>query len=275
VQIRSVIGGHRAFAMCCTPLLIARTLALVQPQPAHASALTRRQLAGSVLLAPAAALWAANGAGAPPLAHAAREAATLPVYFGCGCFWHVQHEFVELERSLLKRADLELSSRCGYAAGNRLGADGKVCYHNLRGIADYGKLGHAEAVAMRIPPSALPEFAKLYFSLFVTYNLLPGRTIYERADPQDAGPEYRSVLGLPGGVRSPYFPLIEAANAGKMKLVEVRAAAKLGARRAAPAAAPPALGPLTAAPPRRVACPALAHRARATSRTRCSSAPCT
>ena len=206
--------------------LLTTALVLSSPQPGRhvPSALTRRQLAGSALVAPAAALWAANGGIAPRLARAADELATLPVYFGCGCFWHVQHEFVQLERSLLKRADLELSSRCGYAAGSLLGENGKVCYHNLRGVADYGKLGHAEAVAMRIPPSALPDFAKLYFSLFVSYNLLPGREIFERADPQDRGPEYRSVLGLPGGVRSVYFAQIERANGNKMKLVEVRAA---------------------------------------------------
>ncbi|KAJ1635309.1 hypothetical protein T492DRAFT_588570 [Pavlovales sp. CCMP2436] len=182
------------------------------------SSLSRRQLASGALLAPAGALLAANGL-AVPRAAAAGELATLPVYFGCGCFWHVQHEFVELERSLLKRPDLELSSRCGYAGGTRLGAGGKVCYHNVRGVADYGKLGHAEAVSMRIPPSSLPEFAKLYFSLFVAYNL-PGRTVYERADPQDGGGEYRSVLGIPGGINSPYFAQIEAANAGKMRLIE-------------------------------------------------------
>lgn len=180
--------------------------------------LTRRALAGSALALPAAALLNAHVALDAPASSVA-EAATLPVYFGCGCFWHIQHEFVELERSVLGRKDLELDSRTGYAGGNRVGPDGKVCYHNLQNIADYGKLGHAEAVALRIPPSKLPEFAKLYFSLFVTYNLL-GREVLERADPQDAGPEYRSVLGLPGGVRSTYFPIIEAAAKGKMKLVE-------------------------------------------------------
>ena len=29
----------------------------------------------------------------------------VDVYFGCGCFWHVQHEFVEAERKILGRKD--------------------------------------------------------------------------------------------------------------------------------------------------------------------------
>ena len=29
----------------------------------------------------------------------------VDVYFGSGCFWHVQHEFVEAERKYLSRND--------------------------------------------------------------------------------------------------------------------------------------------------------------------------
>ena len=60
------------------------------------------------------------------------------VYYGVGCFWHIQHEFVEAERKLLGRNDHELTSASGYAGGKSTGAEGQVCYHNLRGIADYG-----------------------------------------------------------------------------------------------------------------------------------------
>jgi hypothetical protein len=41
-----------------------------------------------------------------------------------------------------------------------------VCYHNLRGIADYGEYGHGEVVGMSIPTSAVPAFAKEYIGLF-------------------------------------------------------------------------------------------------------------
>ena len=76
-------------------------------------------------------LIAATGAAlVTPLTKA--EAATdelVDVYFGCGCFWHVQHEFVEAERKILGRKDKELTSRAGYAGGT----NGKLqpCYHNL------------------------------------------------------------------------------------------------------------------------------------------------
>jgi len=132
------------------------------------------------------------------------------IYFGCGCFWHVQHEFVEMEKSHLHRGGLSLTSLTGYAGGKQLGDKGKVCYHNMRQIGDYGRLGHAEVVNMNIPESSLYDFAKRYFELFVKYEL-PGVSIVDRADPQDKGPEYRSLLGLPGGVHSPLFPKIQEA----------------------------------------------------------------
>ena len=76
----------------------------------------------------------------------------LPVYFGVGCFWHVQHEFAQTEKKILNRNDLDITSRAGYAGGNSYGdikvnsdnlANGKrqVCYHNLLGTSDYGSLG--------------------------------------------------------------------------------------------------------------------------------------
>jgi hypothetical protein len=33
----------------------------------------------------------------------------ISLYFGVGCFWHVQHEFVETERRVLGRTDTELT----------------------------------------------------------------------------------------------------------------------------------------------------------------------
>lgn len=103
---------------------------------------------------------------APLVARAATEEQLESVYFGVGCFWHIQHEFVEAERALLGRSDAELTSLTGYAGGNALGSEGRVCYHNLRGIADYGKLGHGEVVGLKLPPNKIVDFSKVYFSLF-------------------------------------------------------------------------------------------------------------
>jgi len=138
---------------------------------------------------------------------------TMKVYFGAGCFWHVQHEFVGEEVSALKRAGSQITAVSGYAGGQRLGDGGKICYHNARRFADYGQLGHAEAVQVEIPLSAFPRFCEKYFSLF-------GSRGY-RHDPQDKGGEYRSVLGLPGGVDSPMFDVVKQAalaSPGQMSL---------------------------------------------------------
>lgn len=127
-----------------------------------------------------------------------------PVYFGTGCFWHIQREFVEAERRILGRSDKEITSRTGYAGGTKTDGKGRVCYHNLAGAGDYGKMGHGEVVGMTIPDSRISDFAKVYFSLF------DPRT-GDRVDPGDKGGEYRYLLGLPGGEKHPRFGEVEAA----------------------------------------------------------------
>jgi hypothetical protein len=102
---------------------------------------------------------------------AAANAALQDVYFGVGCFWHIQHEFIQAERDLLGRSDDQLTSLAGYAGGKNIQkAAGTnqplVCYHNLMGVADYGKLGHGEVVGMKLPADQIETFGKVYFSLF-------------------------------------------------------------------------------------------------------------
>lgn len=134
------------------------------------------------------------------------------VYFGAGCFWHVQHEFVLAERSILGRKDDELTSLTGYAGG-KSDSEGRVCYHNFQSIADYGKLGHGEVVGLSIPDSKIEDFAVEYFKLFNDKG--------ERADPMDKGGEYRSLLGLPGGSKHSAYPQVEAAGKARgMTLVD-------------------------------------------------------
>ena len=148
--------------------------------------------------------------GAPAVAasasglHAGRADAAdenIDVYFGVGCFWHVQHEFVEAERSLLGRGVKELTARAGYAGGKRAGKDASrpgaklVCYHNMQRIADYGSLGHGEVVGLRIPAGSVGKFAEEYAKLFDDGG--------DRPDKGDKGGEYRSLVGIPGGEKSP------------------------------------------------------------------------
>ena len=70
-------------------------------------------------------------------------ASAVPVYFGVGCFWHVQHEFVVAEQTILSRSGNQLTSAAGYAGGSKVFQSGGkandiVCYHNLQGLGDYG-----------------------------------------------------------------------------------------------------------------------------------------
>jgi peptide methionine sulfoxide reductase MsrA len=116
----------------------------------------------------------------------------IDVYFGCGCFWHVQHELVEAERRILGRSDSELTAFTGYAGGRAGLRDGKVCYHNAAQVSDYSSLGHAEVVGMRIPRASFGDFAAEYCKLFDKNGFRPDQL-------GDRGSEYRNLVAMPGG----------------------------------------------------------------------------
>jgi len=140
----------------------------------------------------------------------------VKVYFGQGCFWHVQHELTMRSLKINKEAkgvypEGSFSpALTGYAGGRLKNDDGTVCYNSYTGKA-YDDLGHAEVVGLELPMDAVEQLAKLYFD---EANDGPGRH-----DPQDTGSAYRSVIGLPGGVKSPAFAAVERANAGRLKLL--------------------------------------------------------
>lgn len=140
----------------------------------------------------------------PGVALADDDVAT-PCYFGVGCFWHIQHEFVEQgEKGILGRGPTQYTSAAGYAGGKSTDKEGRVCYHNFSNIADYGKLGHGEVVGMTIPQNKVGDFSELYFSL---YN----PKTKDRVDPMDRGAEYRSLIGLPGGMKHASYPSVASA----------------------------------------------------------------
>jgi hypothetical protein len=101
-----------------------------------------------------------------PASAAAMDSSLQDVYFGVGCYWHIQHEFVMAELERLGRSNKELTAYTGYAGGKSTDKEGRVCYHNMQGVADYGKLGHGEVVGMTLPADKIVEFSALYFSLF-------------------------------------------------------------------------------------------------------------
>ena len=144
------------------------------------------------------------------------------MYFGNGCFWGRQHEFVETERSL-GRTDDEVSSLVGYAGGfSTKGKDGKVCYYYGAPDTVYERLGHGEVVRTVLSDANaesatrdLREFSRTYFKNF---RKVRGFGM-QRLDPQDAGPGYRNMIGLPGGMDSPMMKIIEEENVNGMKLL--------------------------------------------------------
>ncbi len=62
---------------------------------------------------------------------------------------------------------MESTAIAGYAGSDKVGTDGKVCYHNPEGDSDYAELGHSEVVRVRIPSDKIGAFAKPYFDLLV------------------------------------------------------------------------------------------------------------
>jgi peptide methionine sulfoxide reductase MsrA len=160
---------------------------------------SRRSLLKNLLAASVATATATVAATAPALA--SDNDKDIDVYFGCGCFWHAQHEFVEAERNILGRSDSELTSRAGYAGGKGGSKNGKVCYNNGAQVSFYGALGHAEVVSLNIPSSTFPQFAAEYFKLFDKNGYRPDQA-------GDRGLEYRNVVGIPGGSQSEYAKLL-------------------------------------------------------------------
>jgi hypothetical protein len=111
-------------------------------------------------------LHPALAADADVAANAAAAANLQNVYFGVGCYLHNKQEFVMADKELLGRDVTRATSFTGYAGGKSTDSEGRVCYHNGQQTADYGKLGHGEAVGMQLPSDKIVDFAALYFSLF-------------------------------------------------------------------------------------------------------------
>jgi peptide methionine sulfoxide reductase MsrA len=123
--------------------------------------------------------------------------ASISMYFGNGCFFARQNLFVNhFERKVLGRDDGQLSSIAGYAGSMKTGPHGAACYHNPRNFSDYGTLGHAEAVEIEVPLVSLDEVFAIYFDSFIQLE----KGSWVRPDMYDQGAEYRSLIGVPGGL---------------------------------------------------------------------------
>ena len=65
-------------------------------------------------------------------------------------------------------------------------------------------MGHGEVVGVKIPVEKFREFAEIYLQLFDENG--------DRIDKKRTeGDEFRHMVGLPGGVKSPLFPQLKKA----------------------------------------------------------------
>jgi hypothetical protein len=136
----------------------------------------------------ATAVALATALGAQPALAEAPE----PVYFGNGCFWGRQYDFVKAEETVLGRKPGELSAVVGYAGGKLTSPSGRACYYYTPDKASvYERLGHAEVVQVELRGDTADEEAAQFGALADTYfsqfRRLPGGKM-QRQDPQDAGP---------------------------------------------------------------------------------------
>lgn len=149
------------------------------------------------------------------------------VYFGSGCFWGRQKDFVDAERAL-GRSPSDVTALSGYAGGKI--NDKATCYYYVPPTDRakiYEKQGHCEVVALDLgvgnnraaAEKELAAFADVFFTRqFVRTRDRGGGTVMGRLDPQDRGPGYRCCVGLPGGAASPLFAIVQAANVNGMDL---------------------------------------------------------
>lgn len=157
------------------------------------------------LWASLAGLGAAVNSSAPVKADCSTAPASLrqgpssTVYFGCGCFWHGQHAWVTCaEEGILGRSGSEVTSFPGYAGSTDVGEGGRVCYHNPEQLADYSVLGFGEVTSLEMPHAAAERIFEFYF----TGACVNAGRLGIRFDLDDVGPQYRTLVGFPGGIDS-------------------------------------------------------------------------
>jgi peptide methionine sulfoxide reductase MsrA len=145
-------------------------------------------------------------------AETASSKEVVPIYFGNGCFWGRQRDFAVSEMQM-NRSMSGVTAVAGYAGGRGASPDGRVCYYIGPPSTVYERLGHAEVVQVELqgqPDEQKQQYkrlAQVYFSQFKKTN----RGML-RLDPQDEGPGYRNVIGIPGGVGSDFFPILQVSR---------------------------------------------------------------
>jgi len=126
-------------------------------------------------------------------------------WFGNGCFWRVQHLFTTKFEQVApqNRSGAMLTATAGYAAGADM--PDPTCYHNDGNVNVYSDYGAAETVRLRIDSAEQLAAAGLtYFAEFMSIGPVGpnGTEIWTRPDYLDQGPEYRALIGIPGGAKN-------------------------------------------------------------------------
>ena len=124
---------------------------------------------------------------------------SIPLYLGAGCFWRIQTSLALVEAQKLHRPPADITARAGYAGATSVGPNGLVCYHGGPAGSLYETLGYFEAVQVDLDSAAQLEAVLAAFFSDEFVRTAEGRV---RRDPQDAGPPYRSGIGLQGGLSS-------------------------------------------------------------------------
>ena len=148
----------------------------------------------------------------------------VAVYLGDGCYWHTQYDMYMTERAApFSRGAAQITSRVGYAGSTKTGPGGQVCYHGGPAGTNYGVMGYAEAAQVMLDYGKRKvQFTALVKRMFSSYKKVGGKWL--RLDPQDYGPDYRNVIGLPGGVNGELYSIIVANNKHSLKLIEGKGA---------------------------------------------------
>jgi len=136
-----------------------------------------------------------------------------------GCFWERQYAMTMVEmdpNGPFKRNNSTVTTVVGYAGSHGSGQNNLVCY-DTGDSTDYGDLGYCEAERVALDHGKeAAQFEALvadYFGAFI-----PGQGSFNRPDtpgglgPGDVGSPYRSVVGIPGGVKGPLYSILSAGN---------------------------------------------------------------
>jgi peptide methionine sulfoxide reductase MsrA len=162
----------------------------------------------------------------PPCKHGACDTdmsnnESASVWLGNGCFWHTQYDMVTVEQgpAFGHRDDEHITSLVGYAGGLYTSPEGLVCYHGGPSGSLYEDLGHAEAVQVQLDRGQeRAQFTALLEQYFRSFRRTGSGM--QRLDPQDSGPPYRNMIGIPGGMAGKYYSLVQENNVNDMPLVE-------------------------------------------------------